>query len=122
MALYTTAQWALPLLSALKPTDKPSILVTSSLLTQVPIPLVFSLSLVKAAQRNLVQSLAMTNPDVHIALLNVGGQVNWEDRCFNPPAVWLSPFKTRRPEWLTADTDCGEVLGAVFPGEGCVDH
>jgi NAD(P)-dependent dehydrogenase (short-subunit alcohol dehydrogenase family) len=90
IALYTAAQWGLPLLSALKPEDKPSLLVTSSLLPQQPVPQVFSLSLAKASQRNLVQSLAMTHPDVHVALLNVGGPVSREDRWFNQPAVCVS--------------------------------
>jgi len=87
IALYTAAQWGLPLLSALKPEDKPSLLVTSSLLPQQPVPQVFSLSLAKASQRNLVQSLAMTHPDVHVALLNIGGPVSREDRWFNQPAI-----------------------------------
>jgi len=47
----------------------------------------FSLSLVKASQRNLVVSLAMTHPGVHIATLNVGGQVSREHKYFNQPAV-----------------------------------
>lgn len=107
IALYTTAQWALPLLSALEPADKPSILITSSLLPREPVPFVFSLSLVKAAQRNLVQSLAMTNPDVHIALLNVGGLVSWDDRWFNPPAIarkFWELYEQEKDAW-TLDLD-----------------
>lgn len=45
------------------PQDKkafPSIVVTSSILPQHPVPQFFTLSLVKAAQRNLVQSLSLT--------------------------------------------------------------
>ena len=87
IALSTTAQWALPLLSCLNPETKPSFLVTSSLLPQQPVPQVFSLSLVKASQRNLVQSLAVTWTGVHVGLVNVGGPVSREDRLFNQPAV-----------------------------------
>lgn len=47
----------------------------------------FSLSLVKASQRNLVQSLHKTYPDIHFALLNVGGQVSKDDKYLNPDAI-----------------------------------
>jgi hypothetical protein len=60
-------------------TDKPSFLVTSSFLWEDPIPMLFSLSMVKASQRNLVQSLQKMNSGVHIALLNVAGPVSPED-------------------------------------------
>lgn len=50
--------------------------MTSSLLWQSPIPALFALSMVKASQRNLVQSLAAEYPDIHTALLNVGGPVS----------------------------------------------
>ncbi|CBF80261.1 predicted protein [Aspergillus nidulans FGSC A4] len=55
-------QWAVPLLLKNKEKNpgldyKPSILVTSSLLPVDPIPELFSLSLVKAAQANMVKSL-----------------------------------------------------------------
>lgn len=87
IALYTTAQWALPLLSKMKAEQHPSFLVTSSLLWKYPFPMFFSLSMVKASQRNLVESLKLSFPDVHIALLNVGGQVSPEDKYYNPPAI-----------------------------------
>jgi len=87
IALYTTSHWALPILTSLPASSHPSLLITSSLLPHDPVPFVFSLSLVKASQRNFAQSLALTYPDVHIALLNVGGPVSWEDKCFNPLTV-----------------------------------
>jgi len=87
IALYTTAQWAMPLLSKMKEDRKPSFLVTSSLLWKDPMPFLFSLSLVKTSQRNLVDSLKRTYPDIHIALLNVAGVVSPEDKYFNPPLI-----------------------------------
>jgi len=87
IALYTTAKWAVPILTALKPESQPSFLVTSSLLWEDPFPMFFSLSLVKASQRNLVHSLAKTYPDVHFAMLNIQGQVSKDDKYFNPPAI-----------------------------------
>ena len=47
----------------------------------------FALSMVEASQRNLVQSLAMTYPDVHFALLNVSGPVSTQDKYLNPFAI-----------------------------------
>jgi hypothetical protein len=76
-----------PILTALKPDGQPSFLVTSSLLWLDPFPMFFSLSMLKASQRNLVQSLAKTYPDVHFALLNIQGQVSRDDKYFNPPAI-----------------------------------
>jgi hypothetical protein len=75
----------LPILA--KAPDAPSFLVTSSLLWADPFPMFFSLSMVKASQRNLVQSLQKTYPNVHIALVNVGGQVSKQDKYLNPDAI-----------------------------------
>ncbi|KAH7360893.1 hypothetical protein BKA65DRAFT_194687 [Rhexocercosporidium sp. MPI-PUGE-AT-0058] len=87
IAAYTTAQWAMPILSKVPMDQKPSFLVTSSLLWKYPYPAFFSLSMVKASQRILVQSLGLSFPDVHCALLNVGGQVSEEDKFYNPTAI-----------------------------------
>lgn len=59
----------------------PSIIVTSSILPQQPIPQLFVLSLVKAAQRNLMQSLSLAyaSQGVHLGLINVGGPVSPEN-------------------------------------------
>jgi hypothetical protein len=75
----------MPLLN--KARDKPTLLVTNSLLWEQPIPQYFALSMVKASQRNLVKSLEMSYPDVHIAMVNVGGIVSPEDKIFNPNAI-----------------------------------
>lgn len=67
----------------------PSIIVTSSMLPQQPIPQLFTLSLVKAAQRNLVQSLSLTYAlqGVYLGLINVGGPVSLEDETWNPTNI-----------------------------------
>lgn len=80
IALYIVAQWAIPRLRALSASSaaaKSSLLVTNSLLYANPIPHLFSLSLVKAAQCSLVMSLAKTfnSSGIHIALVTVGGAV-----------------------------------------------
>ncbi|KAH8805323.1 hypothetical protein F5884DRAFT_444510 [Xylogone sp. PMI_703] len=87
IALYTTAAWAIPILEALPSSESPSIIVPSSFLCQDPIPQLFSLSMVKAAQRNIVLSLQKTYPNIHIALVNIGGQVSSEDPYLNPDAI-----------------------------------
>ncbi len=56
------ARWAVPILKEVKEEDKPSFLVTSSLLWKEPFVPFFSLSAVKTSQRNLVQSWRSTFP------------------------------------------------------------
>lgn len=100
IALYTTAQWAIPILE--KETDKPTLLVTSGLLWVEPMPELFSLSLVKTAQRNLVQSLHMTYPKIHIAMLHVGGVVSEEDPVLNPKNIaekFWDIYQRDRKDW-----------------------
>jgi hypothetical protein len=107
IALYTTANWALPILSKAPTSSNPSLLVTSSLLWKEPYPPFFALSLVKASQRNLVQTLAATYPDIHLALLNVGGIVNKEDKYLNPDAIaehYWDLYAQKKEEW-TFDLD-----------------
>jgi methylmalonyl-CoA mutase cobalamin-binding subunit len=60
--------------------------VTSSLLPQEPRPEVFVLSLTKAAQRNLADSLwQVYGPQgVHIGLVVVGGPVSPNNKKLNP--------------------------------------
>lgn len=110
IALYTAAQWAMPILSKLPAEQKPSFLVTSSLLWKYPYPPFFSLSMVKSSQRTLVQCLGATFPDVHCALLNVGGQVSEDDKVFNPTAIaekFWELYDQEKEAW-TLDLD---VLG-----------
>lgn len=96
MALHNVAKWAMPLLTAraegqekAKASSKPSLLVTSSHLTSTPEPDVFVLSLAKAAQRNLVESLAQVfRPrGVHVGLVVVTGPVAPENRVLSPKNI-----------------------------------
>jgi len=91
-ALYAVAQRYVPHLVSLAKADpaaKPALLVTSSALPLQPIPQLFALSLAKAAQRNLVQSLNMTyGPEgVHIGVVNVAGIVSPDDSERNPANI-----------------------------------
>ncbi|KAL1838048.1 hypothetical protein VTJ49DRAFT_3096 [Mycothermus thermophilus] len=89
-ALYLVAQRYIPHLVSLaksgEPGTKPALLVTNSALPFHPIPQLFALSLTKAAQRNLVQSLNLTYaPEgVHIGIINVAGPVSPDDAVRNP--------------------------------------
>ena len=70
----------------------------------------FSLSMVKASQRNLVMSLQKTYPNVHVALLNVGGAVSKEDKFLNPEAIsrkFWELYSQQKGKW-TEDLD---ILG-----------
>lgn len=90
--MYAVAQRYIPHLVSLAASDKdatPALLVTSSCLPLEPIPQVFALSLAKAAQRNLVQSLRMTyEPQgVYVGLINVGGPVTDDHPTRNPDNI-----------------------------------
>ncbi|KAJ6445040.1 short-chain alcohol protein [Purpureocillium lavendulum] len=91
-ALYATAEWALPQLVALKASDpdaQPSFLVTNSLLPKFPIADLFVLSMVKAAQRNMMQSLSdvYAPQGVHVGVIAVGGPVDPSAPTLNPPNI-----------------------------------
>ncbi|OAQ64601.1 short-chain alcohol protein [Pochonia chlamydosporia 170] len=80
-ALLHTAQWAFPQLVSLAQSDamaKPSFLVTGTWISRDPVTQIFTLSLVKAAQRNLTQSLAQVyGPQgVHVGMVRVMGVVD----------------------------------------------
>jgi len=91
-ALYILSQRYIPHLVELAKADsssQPALIVTSSALPQHPIPQFFALSLVKAAQRNLVQSLSLTyTPEgVHVGVINVAGPVTPEHELRNPTNI-----------------------------------
>ncbi|CAM1507791.1 Fc.00g046390.m01.CDS01 [Cosmosporella sp. VM-42] len=91
-ALHVAAKWAIPQLQDLALTEvtaKPSFLVTNSLLPKDPIPDLFCLSMVKAAQRNIVQSLSKVygNDGVHIGMVTVGGPVDPSAKTHNPTNI-----------------------------------
>lgn len=77
IALYETAQWAIPLLKQSLNDSAPSFFVTSTTqLWKEPLPSLVSLSMAKSSQRALVLSLnACFGKEVHVVLLSVGGVV-----------------------------------------------
>ncbi|KAK0942079.1 hypothetical protein LTR29_006324 [Friedmanniomyces endolithicus] len=89
LALYATAQWAIPLLKEAPSSSSPSLFVTSTtLLYKEPVPSLVSLSMVKTAQRALVLSLnAIYGGDVHIALLSIGGVVSPKKKNLSPENI-----------------------------------
>ncbi|KAL6918664.1 hypothetical protein FSST1_002690 [Fusarium sambucinum] len=102
-ALYTITQYSMPRLVELAKTPsqyKPALIVTSSLLPFEPMPDLFALSLVKAAQLNLVHSLAMVyKPQgVHVGVINVAGFVSEEEKERNPKNIADKTW-----EWFTSD-------------------
>lgn len=91
LALYVVAQHYIPRLQALaKAADrKPALLVTNSHLPWDPIPQLLSLSLVKAAQRNMVQSFvkAYGESGVHCGLLTIEGVVDPGNKVLSPQNI-----------------------------------
>lgn len=92
LALYVIAQWAIPKLQAQvasSPSYKPSLLVTNSHLPWDPLPELLGLSLVKASQRNMVQSLdrAFSSTGIHAGLIAVEGVVAPEHKVLNPKTI-----------------------------------
>jgi hypothetical protein len=92
LALYIIAQHYIPKLQALAKSNsssKPALLVTNSHLPWDPVPQLLSLSLVKASQRNMVQSFnrAFTESGVHVGLVSVEGEVKPENKVRNPKTI-----------------------------------
>ncbi|KAI4686427.1 uncharacterized protein J4E84_005706 [Alternaria hordeiaustralica] len=92
LALYVIAQHYIPRLQSLAKTNsslKPVLLVTNSRLPWDPVPQLLSLSLVKASQKNMVESFnrAFSNSGVHIGLVYVEGVVAPENRVLNPKTI-----------------------------------
>jgi hypothetical protein len=70
----------------------------------MPMPELFSLSLVKAAQRSLVQSLDMVyrTKGVHIALISVGSYVAPSQKNCNPENIAKKTwelFEQKKEDW-----------------------
>ena len=85
--------------------DNPSFLVTSGTLHDNPNPILFSLSVSKAAQRTLVLSLQRSFPDIHIALLLIDGPVSPDEVKNNPEniAECLWRMYSQKKEGWTGD-------------------
>ncbi|KAK3305112.1 uncharacterized protein B0T15DRAFT_554980 [Chaetomium strumarium] len=113
-ALYTVAQRYIPHLVQLankasddKAASNPALIVISSMLPMEPIPQLFVLSLAKAAQRNLVQSLNMTygSQGVFVGVINVAGPVAPTDAVGNPANIAAKTW-----EWFEKGTDFEVVI------------
>ena len=91
-SLHATAKHYVPQLIKLAETDpsaRPSLLITSSELTHQPDPESFVLSMTKAAQRNMAQSMARTfgPKGVRVGLVTVCGVVDPEKKQLNPEFI-----------------------------------
>jgi NAD(P)-dependent dehydrogenase (short-subunit alcohol dehydrogenase family) len=77
------------------PESMPAFIVTSSMLPIEPIPQLFVLSLVKAAQRNLMHSLSLTYAPqgIHLGLINIGGPVSPSHKLWNPKNIALQAWE-----------------------------
>ncbi|KAK4990303.1 hypothetical protein LTR50_002628 [Elasticomyces elasticus] len=107
LALYTTAAVLTPSLisrAASSPNSKPSFLVTNSMLYKTPMPSLFSLSVVKAAQRSLVRCLSQVyeKDGVHFGLVSVEGAVSESSPNCNPKNIadktW-NLYNQERGDW-----------------------
>lgn len=99
LALYLVARHYLPRLTGLAGAAakeeeegakvRPALLVTSSALPWDPVPALLSLSLVKAAQKNMVESFARAweGKGVHVGLVFVEGPVAPENKVLNPKTI-----------------------------------
>jgi NAD(P)-dependent dehydrogenase (short-subunit alcohol dehydrogenase family) len=95
-SLYLVAQHYIPKMQALKkenPSAKPTILVTNSHLPWAPFSGLLSLSLTKASQMNIVQSLAEGVKDVRFGLVHVEGVVSPEEPSRNPNNIAEVAYK-----------------------------
>ena len=92
LALYVIAQHYIPRLQSLAKSNsslKPALFVTNSHLPWDPVPQLLSLSLVKASQKNMVESFsrAFSDSGVHIGLIYVEGVVAPENKVLNPKTI-----------------------------------
>jgi NAD(P)-dependent dehydrogenase (short-subunit alcohol dehydrogenase family) len=106
LGLYSTAKMLLPHLRALahqKPETHPCFFITSAPLIHHPFPIVFSLSMAKAAQASLAKTLADKEKDVvHVALVTVWGPVTFEEPLNNPVNVavkFWEAWEQKKGEW-----------------------
>ncbi|KAG4028936.1 hypothetical protein MFRU_018g00460 [Monilinia fructicola] len=108
LGLYTTAKVLLPCLRALAtetPDAHPALLVTSSPIIHQPLAPVFSLSMAKAAQANLVKLLIeQAKDEVHVALVTIAGPVSAQEPVNNPQHIatkFWELWEQKRGSWAT---------------------
>jgi hypothetical protein len=92
LALYVIAQHYIPKLQSLAKTSKslkPALLVTNSCLPWDPVPRLLFLSLVKASQKNMVESFsrAFSDNGVHTVLIYAEGPGTPENKVLNPKTI-----------------------------------
>ncbi|KAI7377563.1 hypothetical protein KC336_g19528, partial [Hortaea werneckii] len=87
LALYVTAQYAIPLLLK-SHFNKPIFFVTGTWLVEKPLPALLSLSAVKASQQNMIMSLHEAfGKDIHFGLIKVMGVVKPDAKGTNPTNI-----------------------------------
>jgi uncharacterized protein (DUF2147 family) len=95
--------------------------VTSSLFAIDPIPQFFALLMVKNAQRSLVKSIQKTHgEDVHVALVNVNGNVSPDDPKLNPDLIaeaFWGLYGQEKGEWK-GEVNVPEGSGKTFKESG----
>lgn len=73
------------------------------MLPEDPLPFLMSLSLVKASQQNMTQSLnKVFGKDIHIAIVKVGGQVDPKNPKMNPDLIAgkiLELYEQKKENW-----------------------
>ena len=92
-----------------KDDNKPAFLVTNSLLYKNPMAPMFSLCLVKSAQRTLVQCLAQQyqSQGIHFGLVSVEGRVNPEDPTMSPSLIAQRAWElySQKPDQWTLEVE-----------------
>ena len=113
IGLYTVGAWALPLLGSLQAPAKPTLLVTSGGIHDIPHPRYLSLSVSKSAQFNLAGTLAIEGQKtgVHVATVVVNGIVA-------PGSGLMDPVNIAQSYWDLYRQDKGSWEQSVFLSEG----
>ena len=105
IALYETARAVIPDLqkAAGKSSGSPSFFVTGGMLHKYPLPPLFSLSMTKTSQRNLVQCLHLTyGKDIHVGQVTVGGEVKPDKAHMSPDFIaerFWELYEQPRDKW-----------------------
>ena len=91
-----TAQWGIPLLLESR-FPKPSFFVTGTWLAESPLPVLLSLSAVKASQQNMVMSFHEAfGKDIHFGLIKVMGVVKPDAKGTNPTKIAQKTLELHR--------------------------
>jgi NAD(P)-dependent dehydrogenase (short-subunit alcohol dehydrogenase family) len=106
LGLYVTATWAKPHLEAQakEGAAHPCLFLSGSGIGDIPLPVLFSLSMQKAAQQNLMRSLGQVlGPrGVHVAYASIDGQVTDDDPHLNAKNIaskYWELYQEKQKEW-----------------------